>query len=168
MDIVVPAKKLGVLSLVLLLAGCAIPVQHQVAYDPAALAPYDGRGTGVVTGQGYTVLRDKSIRYASGDDIGLMPVTAYTDEIAAQTFDHGYRFTNGDARMNKYMTFVNAENDGSFTFSHVHPGRYYVYCDLPFQYDDGDSEADDDQWIYAEVTVRNGETTVVKDWVQGH
>jgi hypothetical protein len=108
------------------------------------------------------------MRVASGAEVGIMPVTPYTDEIARQTFDHNRAFKNGDPRFKKYLILVDADNAGNFTFTHVHPGAWYVFCDPPFQYEDSDgAEVNDDQWIYTQVTIKSGQAITVKNWTQG-
>lgn len=162
------AVTLAASSMLCLLCSCA-PIPRKVAFDEGAFARFKGSGSGTVTGQAYTVLRDNSMRYASSTDIGLMPDTAYTEEIAATTFDRGRKLTPADPRFTKYVSYGNTDMAGNFTFSHVHPGHYYVFCDLPFKYSDGDGDdVDDDQWIYAQITVKSGQTTQVNDWTQGH
>ena len=61
-------------------------------------------------------------------------------------------------------------------FRGLPPGRYYVSCHLkwttPSSYTDSDgtiweTEDNSDQWIYSDVTVGNGQTAHVEDWIQG-
>jgi hypothetical protein len=157
------------------LCSCA-PQPRLVPYSESSFVPYRGSGSGKVTGHAYTVLRDKTVEVADNDDIGLMPDTAYTEEIEDRVFTKGPKLVPPDPRFTEYVKYVYTDGDGNFVFNHVKDGDYFVFCDLPFEYeedetnDDGSTsqeEVQDDQWIYAPVTVKHGETINVTNWNQG-
>jgi hypothetical protein len=158
-----------------LLCSCA-PQPRLVPYSEAAFVPYRGSGSGTVKGHAFTILRDKTVQIANNDEIGLMPDTAYTEEIEDRLFTKGQKLVAPDSRFTKYVKYGYTDGEGNFAFTHVKAGDYFVFCDLPFEYeedetnDDGSTtqmEIQDTQWIYAPVTVKDGETMNVTDWNQG-
>jgi hypothetical protein len=158
-----------------LLCSCA-PQPRLVPYSEASFVPYRGSGTGKVTGHAYTVLRDKTVELGDNDEMGLMPDTAYTEEIGDRMFTKGQKLVPPDPRFTKYVKYVNSDGNGDFVFDHVKAGDYFVFCDLPFQTEEDETNDDgsttqmevwDRQWIYAQITVKDGETINVTNWNQG-
>jgi len=165
----------AILAIAASLCSCA-PMPRHVPYNEAAFAPYKGAGSGTVSGRAFTVLRDNTVKVAENCDIGLMPDTAYSEEIANRVFTRGKKLQPADPRFTKYVRYGTTDGDGNFVFNQVHPGDYYVFMDLPFHYTDHETDSDgnttayrieDDQWIFAQITVKDGQTTKVNDWAQG-
>ena len=160
-----------------LLTACAPTDPRQQVYHEAAFAPYGNPGSATVNGQAFTVLRDNTVKYQRNSTVCLMPDNPYTQEIGQRIFIQGHKLTPADPRFAKYVVETPTDNKGNFVFKHVHPGKYFVFCDLYFQYDEtttnddgstSDSTVQDDQWIYKQITVGSSQTVSVTDWNQGH
>jgi hypothetical protein len=168
-------RLVGIIWAAWALCSCA-PQARLVPYSEAALIPYRGTGSGTVAGRAFTILRDKTVQVAANSTLGLMPDTAYTEEIEDRVFTKGQKLVPPDSRFTKYVRFTTTDGDGNFTFNHVKAGDYFVFCDLAFNYEEDETNDDgstteetitDTQWIYAPITVTSGETTNVNEWNQG-
>lgn len=161
----------------LLGAGCA-PVPHQVPFNESAFAGYGGSGSGTISGQVVTVLTDRSERVAyTNATVKLMPANDYTAEIVTRRFHYRHKMEPADPRFAKYVRRVHPyDNDGHFTFTRVPAGTYYVSCHIswsdPTSYtqDDGTIQSydiDEDQWVWAKISVGSGQSVRVQSWSQG-
>ncbi|MDR3406734.1 MAG: hypothetical protein P4L99_29885 [Chthoniobacter sp.] len=170
-------RLIAILTVALSLGACA-PQPRRAAFDESAFVPYAHAGSATITGTAFTVLRDnKHERVASRNAvIKLMPANAYTDEIASRHYYDRVKLEPPDPRLAKYVRRVNPDDDGHFTFSHLPAGTYYVSCHLkwtyPSSYTDSDgtiwnTDIDQDQHIYARVSVGSGQTAHVEEWTQG-
>lgn len=162
---------------VLGLWGCA-PQPRHVAFNEAAFIPYGRSGSGTITGTAFANLRgDKKMEVAlSSATVKLLPANDYTEEIAERHYYNRVKLEPPDPRLARYVRRTHPDDDGHFTFHGLPAGRYYVSCHLkwsvPWTYVDNDNtiwdnESKEDQWIYAEVSVANGQTVNVADWNQG-
>jgi hypothetical protein len=147
-----------------------------VAYDEAVFARYGGSGSGAVTGRAFTVFRDSSQRAATNTVLALMPVTDYTTEITERFYARREKLEAADPRITRYVRRAQSDEAGNFAFHNLPPGDYYVSCDVRWweQTYGTDSSGNVtptdvafDQWIYAKVSVRNGQTATVENWNQG-
>jgi hypothetical protein len=167
---------IAILAAALSLSACA-PQPRNVAFNEASFTHYAGSGTGTITGTAFTILRDQSTFTANEKaHVRLMPDNEYTREIATRVYDHGEKLLPADPRFQKYVRKISADSDGHFVFNHVVPGHYFVSCHLWWTYpststdSDGnitDTEAQEDQWVYAHVSIKNGQTIEVTGWAQG-
>jgi len=169
-------NRLSVLSLAALtLWGCA--QDRQVPFDETAFAPYTHSGSATIKGTAFTVLRNGNERTAvSNAVIKLVPANAYTEELVTRRYYNRVKLKPADPQYAKYVRRTHPDDDGHFIFRNLPAGSYYVSAHLhwsvPSTYTDGDGNiqdttSDEDQWIYKKVTVGNGQTADVEDWIQG-
>lgn len=168
---------LTALAASLLVTGCA-PQPRQVPFNESAFTGYGGSGSGTISGTAYTVTKggNEKVAYTNAT-VKLMPANAYTEEIVTRHFHNRTKLEPADPRFQKYVRRTHPSDDsGHFVFTHVPAGTYYVSCHLrwsyPSTYMDNDgivqnTDIDQDQWIYAKVTVGSGQTARVENWVQG-
>jgi hypothetical protein len=155
-----------------LLCACAA---HQVPFNEADFARFAGTGSGAVNGTAFRVSKDNSTWIQThGAVVKLFPKTTYTDEIVERKYSNREWLSRSDARLAKYVRRTHPDNDGHFAFYHLPPGEYYVASHAKWSEKTGDYDEngvplwnDDDQWLYAHVTVKNGYTTTVEGWDQG-
>jgi hypothetical protein len=153
---------------------CATPeVPRLVTFKEADFARTGGTGSGTVAGQAFTVLTDKSVRYGKDVWLLLLPVNAYTTESIQRKYIAGENLADGPPRYQKYLRSAQADDQGNFAFRHVPPGDYYVGTTIDCSYwywnaDGTKATVNRDQYIYATVSVQNGQTVTVTEWSQAY
>jgi hypothetical protein len=154
---------------------CACESARQVPFNEADFKWARAGGSGVVTGRAYIEMKDKSINTGSGSHVKLLPVNTYTTEIITRKYVHGVQLAPADPRIQAYVKKVTADNNGNFSFTGVTPGDYYVatrvhWVNSYYAADAWNQEQtysdNHAQFIYARITVRNGQTVQVTDWNQ--
>jgi hypothetical protein len=168
----------------LALSSCAEAiVPRRVTFNEADFTRTRGTGSGSVVGRASTV-EDGSPRFAQKIEIDLAPVNAYTTEVVKRRFEGGENLGPADPRYSKYLHSTQTDEHGNFEFRHIPPGDYYVVTKVSWIHDFTDlrlvGSADDNnympvqatqeisQWIYARVSVKNGQTVKVTNWNQGN
>jgi hypothetical protein len=170
----------AILAVALSLGSCAPEVPRQVAYNEAAFAGYGGSGSGQVTGRAAAVIGGTRARPAEElapfTKVTLMPVNAYTTEIVQRSYVQQENLQEPDPRFQRYVRQVESDRAGNFVFRSVPPGNYYVSCDVTYSFPSYNTDSNGnqtetplyyDQWIYAKVRVRSGQTAMVESWEQG-
>ena len=170
-----PAIRLTAFLAVSMLALCACESARQVPFNEADFKWARAGGSGVVTGRAYIEMKDKSVNTGSGSHVKLLPVNDYTTEMITRKYVHGVQLAPADPRMQPYVRKVTADDNGNFRFTNVTPGDYYVATRVhwvnTYQAADSSNEIQDysdnhAQFIYARITVRNGQAVQVTDWNQ--
>jgi hypothetical protein len=156
---------------------CSCAQQRRVAFNEAAFTRYGGSGSATITGTAFTILRDKSTITADHTGVvKLVPDNDYTEEIANRHFENRVKLEPADPRFTRYVRRTHPDDAGHFTFNHLPPGNYIASCHVrwsfPSSYEDSDGTTwsdtvDDNQWIYARVSVGAGQTLRIDDWAQG-
>ncbi len=121
-------------------------------------------------------MKDNSVNLGRKAYVALFPVNAYTTEYIDRRYKKGVNMAMGDPRMAQYLTTEYADNEGRFSMGNLAPGEYYVgaLVDWVNTYDYIDSwnntqtqHDDHSQFVWTQVTVKNGQTTHVSNWNQG-
>ena len=157
------------------LAGCE---SVTTSFDEAAFAPIRSSGSAVITGRAMGYMGDQhwnpmQTRVAHHLTVGLMPANAYTDDVARIIWRDAPTSVALDPRLTQYVRKTTTDGDGNFSFGHVAPGSYYVFC--RFTWPSRDRVLDnfndyvtrdylDEQTVYAKVTVTGGETVRIGAW----
>lgn len=157
------------------LAGCE---SVTTSFDEAAFASIRSSGSAVITGRAMGYMGDQhwnpmQTRVAHHLAVGLMPANAYTDDVARMVWRDAPTSVTLDPRLTQYVRKTVTDGDGNFSFGHVAPGSYYVFC--RFTWPSRDSVLDnfndyvmrdylDEQTVYAKVTVTGGETVRIGAW----
>jgi len=88
------------------------------------------KGAGVIAGQGYLKTEGGFIQTAVGEEVALIPKTAYTDEIVNTTRTDGFfeQYTNVNKHIdyNQYRRQQTADEKGRFRFEGLAAGTYYI------------------------------------------
>jgi hypothetical protein len=155
---------------------CSCEVARQASFQEAEFAWTRGKGTGAVAGQALIEMRDKSVNVGSHAYIVLYPVNAYTTEYIRREYQHGAHLAPADPRMERYLCDETADANGNFSMRELAPGEYYVATVVHWVNHYWSPDNDNNlqkvsthhaQYIWARVTIRNGQTTRVTDWNQG-
>jgi hypothetical protein len=136
-------------------------------FDEAEMARCSGSGTGKLVGQAFLKTRSGEVRYGAGQEVVLVPATAYTRE--------SQRYANvdigsadalvtiqWDPRYATYRRLTIADGEGEFEFSGLPSCSYIVATHIKWEAPTGRGYLD---WqggrIGMEVNVRADETTRV-------
>jgi hypothetical protein len=146
-------------------------VQRRVPFNEAEFKWALGHGDGAVDGQAYIELKDHSVWYGKKTLVVIFPVNNYTTEFMTRRYEKGENLALADDRLDQYLTKVDADSQGRFWVNHLPPGEYYVGSTVDFNYyyynDDGSKNwVYKYQYIYAQISVKNGYTTHVTHWNQ--
>ena len=115
-------------------------------------------------------------RVAHNLTVGLMPANAYTDQVARIMWQNAPASLVLDPRLTQFVRKTTTDGDGNFSFNHVAPGSYYVFC--RFSWPSRDRVLDafnepvmrdylNEQTLFAKVTVTGGETVRIGAWQIG-
>ena len=150
-----------------MLTGCQTPQPRTTQFVEAEFAPYDGAGSGVVTGQAFLVTRGGDVKYAAGREILCAPAnTSYSTEFY-ERYIVGYTpLQDGDPRANKYVRRATGDGSGRFRFDGLPAGEYFVWSNITWEYANGVNYAgvttsNTGGIAHARVTVKDGQTTEV-------
>jgi hypothetical protein len=123
--------------LVVVLAACvgspANPYKRQAQFIEAEYAPYGKPGTSTISGQAFVKTRGGDVRYGAGNEVGLNPVTTYSNEWFEQTVRKQRVMEAADPRCDKYYWETRADGEGRFTFENLPAGEYYVFCVISWE-----------------------------------
>jgi hypothetical protein len=160
----------------LLFSACEGPPQpRQTPFNEADFAKTRGAGSGSITGQGYIVMKNDSIRFLD-TSIDLVPVNAYTTEIIQRRLIEGHNLLPADPRYRQYVRSAPADDHGRFAFHNLPSGDYYLGSSVDWRDWSWFTDNDNNMYkvwsnyavpIYAQVTVKNGQTVRVTDWNYG-
>ena len=166
----------AIIAAALFLGSCAPEQPRQVAFNEVAFAGYGGSGSGQVTGRAAAFSGGSAEKLAIFTNVNLMPVNAYTTEIVQRLYVKHENLQDPDPRFQKYVRQVESDGAGNFVFRNVPPGNYYASCDVTYSYPSYNTDSNGnqvetelyyDQWIYAKIRVRSGQTAIVESWEQG-
>ena len=166
-----PSRLTALFAAALFLAACA-PVPRRVAFQESDFTRGSKTGSGAVTGNVFIVTWDRRTLPSSNYEVVLYPVNPYTTEEIKRRYERGENLETGDARSAKYTHTGQTDDVGDFAFRNVPAGNYYVGSSGNWDYwywnDDGTKATVDHlQRIYAQVSIRDGQTVKVTHWVQG-
>jgi hypothetical protein len=156
---------------------CADAAQRRVAFNEANFARTRGAGSGLVVGRAFTILRDGTTKFAQNVEVDLVPINPYTTEIMKRRFDGGEDLGPADPRYFKYVRSAQTDDRGNFVIHHIPPGNYYVGTEVSWRSDwfwntdnfgiSTKSTVERSQHIYAQVSIKNGQTVRIIGWNQG-
>jgi hypothetical protein len=154
-------------SLGLLLAACAGGTPS-AKFDPSEAEIIRRPGTGSISGQASLTMAGGEVRYAAGNQVLLVPVTAYFRETITQygtsrCSAERFRLKNPDVRAVQYIRSTRADGEGRFRFDRLAGGDYYVgtYVKLASVPTSGGAAAPQGCLLYEQVTVSDGQESKV-------
>ncbi|MDR3405579.1 MAG: hypothetical protein P4L99_23995 [Chthoniobacter sp.] len=159
------------LAAAFLLGSCAA-APRRVAFQEADFAGAGRTGSGTVTGNAFIVTWDGRTLPGGFNEVVLYPVNAYTTEEMKRQYEHGENLESRDARSAQYVRTGQTDGLGDFAFRHVPPGNYYVgsggnWSNWYWNDDGTKATVDHLQRIYAQISVKDGQTVNVTHWIQG-
>lgn len=155
------------------ITSCAVPeAPRREPFREAEFAWAGHSGNGAVEGRAFTELKNGEIWYSNNDVVTFFPVNAYTTEGIRRLYENGENIGYADDRAGPYLREIRTDSQGYFSLHGLPPGEYYVGTTVDYSYwywnDDGTKNTVKKyQYIYATITVRNGQTTHINSWNQG-
>jgi hypothetical protein len=117
----------------LLFLGCATASRpHFIAFSDADFIPYAGKGDGKIIGQAFLKTKGGDVKYGAGNEVVLVPVTPYTEEINRAVIE-AVRMEPPDGRYLKYRRTTRADGQGNFEFTDLPAGEYFLGCSIYWQ-----------------------------------
>jgi hypothetical protein len=140
--------------------GVTTPTPITTPFDSTAIAFAAGEGSSSLVGQAFAKTRGGDTKYASGETVTLLPVSAYTTEYM-QGIGTARGPATADPRLASYTRTTVADGEGRFTFRNIPSGQYHVYTkvfwEVPGQYVSSTTGS----WIKDVVTVRGDTTNLI-------
>jgi len=171
-----PVLRPAILAAALSLCSCAAPlVSRQVPFHEADFAWAGRTGSGSVSGQVFVTMTDHTMKIGSNVTLVLLPVNAYTTESIQRKYLGGENLADGDPRYDKYVHAAQADDQGYFAFHQIPPGDYFVGTNVVWSYWIWNTDGEGVMYkititrrtrIFTRVSVHNGQTIRVTDWVQ--
>ncbi len=174
--------KLGIMTRHLLLAvsaalsltSCAEPIipRQQVFHVPDYTAS-QGRGSATIAGRVFVTMRDNSERIGAHEQVELVAVTPYTEEIMEVEFTQSRTLSPSDPRFQKYIRSTQTDDQGRFAFHGLPAGEYFVTSNVEWEHwfwnDDLTQKVyvHDTVPIHSRVAVKGGQAVAVSDWIYG-
>lgn len=114
----------------LLLTGCAAPIQHETAarreFPEGEYVTLAKTGKAIVRGQAFLKTRGGDVKTAAGNEVTLNPVTSYSTDWYNNNYLRGIRMDPPDNRIFQYIRTTIADGNGHFSFKNVPGGEYYI------------------------------------------
>ena len=127
--------------MMLLMTGCVTARNYQLTtdYSDKDFAPWQGSGTAFLTGQAFMKTVGGDVKTCAGQEVFLMPGTAYNQEIMGQILRPGsVKFSNRSPEADKYSRSSVCDAQGNFAFADLPALKWYVIVDVtwgvPTQY----------------------------------
>jgi hypothetical protein len=162
----------------LLLLALATCTNVATQFDEATFASIRSSGSATIAGRATGYMGDPhwepmQTRVAHYLTVGLMPANLYTDEVARIIWQHAPASVELDPRLTQFVRKTTSDGNGNFSFSHVAPGSYYVFCRFTWPSRESVLDAFNDyvtrdylneQTLFAKVTITGGETAGIGAW----
>ncbi len=125
---------IGLLALPVACVGSrANPSQVDARFDEAEYAAYAEAGTASITGQAYLRLADGRSVFAAGDEVRLVPSTAYTRELIEKQVVQEQQIDAVDVRLAGVTRKAWGDGMGFFDFRDLPAGDYIIVCEIDWQ-----------------------------------
>lgn len=118
-----PVKVLTLLMSLLLLAGCAT---KRMPFNENTFATLVLEGDKSISGQLFLVDQLEERQVGAKTEVTLEPVTPYSNEWYEVSYLGNRSLQKADARYSRYQRRAQTNEEGSFTFTNVAPGDYYL------------------------------------------
>jgi hypothetical protein len=149
------------------LVGCVRTETMTSTFDASEAAFIEQAGTSTIHGQAFLKTVGGEVRYGAGNQIILIPQTAYARERIAKLYGQskcnagGVKFDSDDPSYMRMVRQTKANGEGRFKFENIAAGSYFVVTQLtwgvPGQYGVSTTGCN----LYEQVSVRPGETVEV-------
>lgn len=127
-------NKLAVVLGCLVMAGCA-PYKLQSTFNQADVDAYLKKGSGTIVGQAFLKTRGGEVRYGAGNEVVLIPATAYVKDVFKANSEHMNYVdpTTIDSRWDDFNKVTIADGSGNFEFNDLPAGQYYLQCEITWE-----------------------------------
>jgi hypothetical protein len=151
-------KSLGVIGILLLVSfsGCVTPVGPKVTRIPFPLEELEKlpkTGTASVIGQGFLKTRSGDVKFAAGNKVTLVPVTAYSNQWYEIQIVQDRRLESADPRYPNYYWQQTADGEGRFEFKDLPAGEYYINTYVFWEA----GSTNQGGWIAKKITLKENE-----------
>lgn len=127
-------------------------------FDAAVMKSAEEPGTATIEGQAFSKTRGGDVKYAAGNTIYLIPLTAYARE-CYRLKGTGF-ITSCDQKLYGHARTAVGDGEGRFRFDHVKPGDWHLATNIVWEVPTGYGLATTGGWVVADVTVRPTDTSV--------
>jgi hypothetical protein len=116
------------LILAILLVGCEQKIlRPTIPFDPDEMEQALKPGPYTITGQAFAKTQSGEVKYAAGNTIILLPLTAYIKQaLALQESEDAFTKVQIDKRLLDKRKEATADGEGRFKFSGLAQGEYYM------------------------------------------
>jgi hypothetical protein len=125
-------KIVATVAVAVLASACVSTATVQATFDPKAAAYIHQQGSGRIEGQAFLRQQGGGVVKAAGEDVYLIPATAYARERFAAIYGgnkstfFGKKIENTPPEYEQYTRKTKADAEGRFVFENVAPGSYLV------------------------------------------
>lgn len=142
------------------LIGCA--ADRKAQFDESAFTRFDQSGTASVTGQAFLKTRGGDVKYGAGNQILLIPATAYTEEDFDQAVVAGQQLKPPPAdilqKVYAHTRHTVCDGSGNFEFHSLPAGDYFLECAITWEVAGAYGAVQTGGMAYSRVTVTEGQT----------
>jgi hypothetical protein len=94
-------------------------------YNDTDFKPYSGAGPATLNGQAFLKTVGGDVKTCAGNQVLLVPATAYMDEVIVHT-RAGQTLTNKDPRATQFTRVGTCDASGKFVFNQIPPRKWYI------------------------------------------
>ena len=144
-----------------ILTGCVSTpktTQRQATFMEEEYALYRVKGSGRIVGQVFMKTRGGDVKYGAGSRVALNPVTSYSTEWFNLTMK-GVRISEADSRVDQFSRKTIADASGSFEFTDLPAGSYYIVSQVVWEHVSGSAILPTGGMVGQRVGVTNDQTT---------
>ena len=126
-------RKLSVLLIVLILAGCAsapTPVAMTTPFDPVEHSSYKNPGTGSIKGQGFMRQQGGTVVTCAGSTAYLFPDTGYFREIIQIAKSRQTVAAAIPIEAQQTVRTSDCDAQGNFSYSNIPAGKWFITVEV--------------------------------------
>jgi hypothetical protein len=135
-------------------SSCAPAYKMRGTFNPEDHEPFLGDGSSSISGQAFLKTRGGDVKYAAGNQIFLIPATAYTNEMFTAGATRRVDPSSFDYRLRNYTKITVGDGEGRFSFANIKAGNYYVLTTITWAAGRYAQTGGD---VFQYVTVEDGE-----------
>lgn len=113
-------------------AGCASapPPVARVPFVESEYQSLPQSGTGIVEGQAFLKTLGGDVKYGAGQTVRLFPVTSYSEQWWKVSVLQKLPMADVHPNYQKYIRTTQADGSGSFKFTDIPPGPYFINAEV--------------------------------------
>lgn len=154
------------LGMALLAGDCTAPSQVPynltTPFSDADFAPWTGSGPAALEGQAFLKTVGGDVKTCAGEDVGLLPATAYNREIVQSIRSGHENLVNRSGAADPYTRHSICDAQGNFSFVSLPAGTWIVWTNVEWTVLLSDTAASHEGGrLIREITLSPGENSVI-------